>query len=119
MWWYTGKRLLQTIPVILGATLLIYALVFLRPGDPINGLFGDKPISESVKAQIEAQYNLDKPFLLQWLLYLKGAVTGDFGMSYTGQPVIDLVKRAFPVTLKRAFMDGAMVVVPLVSVKFR
>ncbi len=104
MWWYVGKRLLQTIPVILGATFIIYALVFLRPGDPIAGLFGDKPISPGVKEQIEAQYNLDQPFLVQWLLFLKGAVTLDFGTSYTGQPVIDLVQRAFPVTITLALM---------------
>lgn len=108
MWWYVGKRLLQTIPVILGATFIIYALVFLRPGDPIAGLFGEKPVNEGVKAQIEAQYNLDKPFLVQWLLFLKGAVTGDFGNSYTGRPVIDLVSQAFPVTITLALMALAI-----------
>lgn len=108
MWWYVGKRLLQTIPVILGATFIIYALVFLRPGDPIAGLFGDKPINEGVKQQIEQQYNLDKPFLVQWLLFLKGAVTGDFGNSYTGRPVIDLVEQAFPVTITLALMALAI-----------
>ena len=108
MWWYVGKRLLQTIPVILGATFIIYALVFLRPGDPIAGLFGDKPVNEGVKAQIESQYNLDKPFLVQWLLFLKGAVTLDFGNSYTGRPVIDMVEQAFPVTITLAFMALAI-----------
>ena len=104
MWWYVGKRLLQAIPVILGATFLIYAMVFLRPGDPILALFGDKPVSESVRAQLEQQYNFDKPFLVQWLLFLKGAVTLDFGTAFSGQPVIDLVQRAFPTTIKLAFM---------------
>lgn len=108
MWWYVGKRLLQTIPVILGATFIIYALVFLRPGDPIAGLFGEKPVNEGVKEQIEAQYNLDKPFLVQWLLFLKGAVTLDFGNSYTGRPVIDLVSQAFPVTITLALMALAI-----------
>jgi oligopeptide transport system permease protein len=104
MWWYFGKRLLQAIPVVLGATFLIYAMVFLRPGDPVLALFGDKPVSESVRAQLMSQYNLDKPFLVQWLLFLKGALTLDFGTSFTGQPVIELVKQAFPVTLRLAFM---------------
>lgn len=108
MWWYVGKRLLQTIPVILGATFIIYALVFLRPGDPIAGLFGEKPVNEGVKEQIEAQYNLDKPFLVQWLLFLKGAVTLDFGNSYTGRPVMDLVQQAFPVTITLALMALAI-----------
>ena len=104
MWWYVAKRILQTIPVILGATFLIYALVFLRPGDPIVGLFGDKPVNEAVRAQIEAQYNLDKPFVIQWLLFLKGALTLDFGLSYSGRPVIDIIAQTFPVTIKLALM---------------
>lgn len=104
MGWYIGRRILQAIPVILGATFLIYALVFLRPGDPIVGLFGDKPVSEAVRAEIAAQYNLDKPFVVQWLLFLKGALTLDFGQSFSGQPVIDLVARAFPVTIKLSLM---------------
>lgn len=104
MWWYVGKRLLQAIPVILGATLLIYAMVFLRPGDPIVALFGDKPVPEGTYQALREQYNFDKPFLVQWLLFLKGAVTLDFGTAFSGQPVIDLVQRAFPVTIKLAFM---------------
>lgn len=104
MAWYVLRRILQAIPVILGATLLIYALVFLRPGDPIVALFGDKPVSDAVRQQLEEQYNFDKPFLVQWLLFLKGALTLDLGTSFSGQPVIDLIARAFPVTLKLAFM---------------
>ncbi|MCR4512466.1 ABC transporter permease [Aeromicrobium sp. 50.2.37] len=104
MWWYVGKRLLQAIPVILGATLLIYAMVFLRPGDPIVALFGDKPVPEGTYQALREQYNFDKPFLVQWLLFLKGALTLDFGTAFSGQPVIDLVQRAFPVTIKLALM---------------
>lgn len=104
MWWYTARRILQTIPVLLGSTLLIYALVFLRPGDPVRALFGDKPVSEATVAQVREQYNLDEPFLIQWLLFLKGALTGDFGQSFTGRPVIDLIADAFPVTIKLALM---------------
>ncbi|MBC7633512.1 ABC transporter permease [Aeromicrobium sp.] len=104
MWWYIGRRLLQTIPVILGATLLIYALVFLRPGDPVLGLFGDKPVSDAVKAQIEAQYHLDKPFLVQWLYFLKGVVTLDLGTSFDGQSVISQIRDTFPVTVTLALM---------------
>ncbi|MBW9205675.1 ABC transporter permease [Mumia sp. zg.B17] len=104
MWWYAARRILQTIPVLLGSTLLIYALVFLRPGDPVRALFGDKPVSEATLAQLREQYNFDEPFLVQWLLFLKGAVTGDLGQSFTGRPVIDLVADAFPVTIKLALM---------------
>lgn len=104
MWWYIGRRVLQAIPVVLGATLLIYGMVFLQPGDPITALFGEKPVSEAVRAQISAQYHLDDPFLWQWLQYLGGALTGDFGQSFSGQPVSELIAEAFPVTLKLALM---------------
>ncbi|MGH1565814.1 ABC transporter permease [Mumia sp. DW29H23] len=104
MWWYAARRILQTIPVILGSTLLIYALVFLRPGDPIRAIFGDKPVSDAVIEQVRAQYNFDQPFLVQWLLFLKGAITLDFGQSFTGRDVSDLVAEAFPVTIKLALM---------------
>lgn len=105
MWWYVGKRLLQTIPVVLGATLLIYAMVFLTPGDPITALFGDKPVSEAVRNQLREQYNLNDPFLVQWAKFLWNAlVHQDFGMSYTGRPVSDVVKTAFPVTIRLSVM---------------
>lgn len=58
------------IPVFLGATLLIYAMVFLLPGDPIAALGGDRPVSPALAAQLRAQYHLDEPFWLQYLKYL-------------------------------------------------
>lgn len=114
MWRYIVRRLLQTIPVILGSTLLIYALVFLQPGDPIVALFGEKPVSDAVRAELEAQYNLDQPFLIQWLLFLKGALVGDLGTSYSGQPVSELIGRALPVTFQLAFM--AMIIEGILGV---
>ena len=104
MWWYIGRRALQAIPVVLGATLLIYAMVFLQPGDPIKALFGEKPVNETIRASIAAQYNLDDPFLIQWLKYLGNALTGDFGLTYAQQPVSQVIGDAFPVTLKLAVM---------------
>ncbi len=104
MWWYVGKRLLQTIPVFLGATLIIYLLLFFRPGDPILNLIGNKPVSEDVRDAIAAQYHLDDPLLIQWLYFLKGAITLDFGNTFSGQPVIDLIRQTFPVTVTLAVM---------------
>ena len=48
MRWYLARRVLQMIPVVLGATLLIYGMVFFRPGDPIAAMFGDKPVNPAV-----------------------------------------------------------------------
>ncbi|MCZ9308928.1 ABC transporter permease [Corynebacterium uberis] len=101
---YIARRLLQMIPVFFGATLLLYALVFLMPGDPVAALGGDKALSEAARARIESQYNLDKPFLVQYLLYLKGIVTLDFGTTFSGRPVAEVMAEAFPVTIKLAVM---------------
>ena len=101
---YLLRRILQMIPVVLGTTLLVYALVFALPGDPVRAMFGDKPVNEAVAAQIRAEYNLDKPFFIQYLLFLRNALTLNFGDTFAGQPVISEIARAFPVTIKLALM---------------
>jgi oligopeptide transport system permease protein len=100
MLWYIGRRLLQLIPVFFGATFLIYFMVFSLPGDPIAALYGDRPPSPQVIEQLRAEYNLDQPFIVQYLLYIGGVLTGDFGTTYSGRPVIDVMAQAFPVTFR-------------------
>ncbi|MBC2681073.1 ABC transporter permease subunit [Corynebacterium sp. 4HC-13] len=101
---YVGRRLLQMIPVFFGATLLLYALVFLMPGDPVAALGGDRGLSEGARQRISAEYNLDKPFFIQYLLYLKGIAQLDFGTTFSGQPVSHVMAHAFPVTIKLTIM---------------
>ena len=104
MWWYVAKRLLQTIPVFLGATLIIFCLLKLRPGDPILNLAGNKPVSQEVRDALAAQYHLDDPLWQQWILFVKNAVTLNFGDTFAGEPVIELIKITFPVTVVLALM---------------
>lgn len=101
---YIGRRLLQIIPVLIGATLLIYALVFLMPGDPIQALGGDRGLSEAAANALRKRYNLDRPFIVQYLLYLKGVLSLDFGLTFSGREVTEVMASAFPVTIKLAFM---------------
>lgn len=108
MLWYVGRRLLQMIPVFIGATFLIYAMVFLLPGDPIAALAGDKALSPAVAAQLRARYHLDQPFLMQYFLYLKGIFTLDFGTSFSGRPVSEVLAQAFPITIKLSLMALAI-----------
>ena len=105
---YIGRRLLQTIPVFFGATFLIFAMVYLMPGDPVAALGGDRGLSEAAYAEIAAKYNLDKPFWMQYLLYLKGVFTLDFGTTFSGQPVTAVLARAFPITVKLALYAMAI-----------
>lgn len=108
MRWYLGRRLLQVIPVFLGSTLLLYALVFLRPGDPVAALGGERGLAPAVQEQIRAAFHLDEPFLVQYLLYLKGIFTLDFGVTFTGREVIEVIAQALPVTFQLALMALAI-----------
>ena len=104
MLWYTGKRLLQMIPVFFGATFLIYFMVFSLPGDPIAALYGDRPPSQGVIDQIRAEYNLDKPLIQQYLIYIGGFFQGDLGTTYSGRPVSEVMAAAFPITFRLAML---------------
>ena len=106
MIWYIARRVLQMIPVFLGATLLVYAMAFYAGGDPIAAIAGDKPLSPAVVAQLRAQYNLDKPLIVQWLIYLGNLVRGDLGISLQGRPIADSLQSAFPVTFRMALIDA-------------
>ena len=106
---YAGRRLLQMIPVFFGATLLIYAMVFALPGDPVSALGGDRALSPVLQEQIRAQYNLDKPFLVQYLLFLKGIATFDLGTTIRGsRPIVDVLAEAYPVTIRLSVMALAV-----------
>ncbi len=101
---YILRRLLQAIPVFIGTTFLIYFMVFALPGDPIIALFGDKTPNPAIVERLRAQYNLDKPFIVQYLLYIGGIFQGDLGTSFSGQPVSSILVQTFPVTLRLAVL---------------
>jgi oligopeptide transport system permease protein len=105
---YLGRRLLQLVPVFFGATLLIYALVFAMPGDPIAALGGDRGLNEAVAAHMRAERHLDQPFYVQYYYYLKGIFTLDLGTDLRGRQVMEVVGRAYPVTVKLALMALAI-----------
>jgi oligopeptide transport system permease protein len=92
------------IPVFFGATLLVYALVFLLPGDPIAALGGQRQLAPAIADQLRHQYHLDQPFIVQYLIYLKGILSWDFGTSYSGRPVTEVMGQAFPVTIRLALL---------------
>lgn len=111
---YVGRRLLQAIPVFFGTTFLIYFMVFSMPGDPVIALFGDKTPNPAVLAQVTAQYNLDKPFFVQYFLYLGNLFTGNLGVTFSGRNVSDILASALPVTVKLVLM--AVVIELLLSI---
>ncbi len=101
---YTIRRVLQAVPVFFGTTLLIYFMVFAMPGDPIVALFGDRGVNEAVAEQLRARYHLDQPFFIQYFIYIGGVFQGDFGTSFSGQPVSEILASTFPVTIRLALL---------------
>lgn len=104
MLWYTARRILQLIPVFFGATLLLYFMVYKLPGDPTAALGGGRPLTPAVREQIREQYHLNDSFFQQYWIYIKGIFTFDFGQSFSGRPVLDVMQQTFPTTIKLAVM---------------
>ena len=101
---YIIRRLLQMIPVILGATFLIFTMVFALPGDPLQGKCGERPCPPAYAAAFREKYNLNDPLPVQYGKYLGNLVQGDFGETTNGIPVLDQLKLRYPVTGQLALM---------------
>ena len=97
---YVARRLLLTIPVLIGASFLIFAMVYALPGDPIRALGGDRPLAPAVVAQLRDEYNLDDPLLVQYAKYVGDLLQGDFGTDFRGREVLDTIQQRLPVTLR-------------------
>jgi len=96
------RRALAAVPIGLIVTLGVFALVFAMPGDPLRELAGDKPIPAAVMAAKRAQFHLDDPFIVQYLLSMKDIFTGNFGTTFAGAEIADQLRLRIPVTLKLA-----------------
>lgn len=117
MWTYIVRRLLQAIPTLLIISLLIFSLLYITPGDPVDLILGteDGTVSEEQRAVVEEQWGLDKPFLVRYVDFVVNACKGDLGTSYaTNQDVFDSVMTRMPATLKLAAFS--MLLALLVSV---
>jgi oligopeptide transport system permease protein len=101
---YIVRRVLQMVPVVLGATFLIFAMVFALPGDPTAGKCGDRACPPAYVAKFRAEHNLDDPLAVQYAKYLGKIGQGDLGTNYYGIPVRDDLQKRYPVTAKLAFM---------------
>jgi peptide/nickel transport system permease protein len=99
---FVAYRLLLTVPVLLGLLLLIFVLTRIVPIDPAAVLAGETATPEQI-ASIRASLGLDQPLPMQFLLYLKQVVSGDFGVSiYTHRPVILDLSLRLPATIELA-----------------
>jgi ABC-type dipeptide/oligopeptide/nickel transport system permease component len=101
---YVARRLMLMIPVLIGASFLIFWMVYALPGDPIRALGGDRPLPPAVVAQLREDFNLNDPLLVQYAKYVGGLLQGDFGTAFNGRPVIDTITQRLPVTVRLALV---------------
>ncbi len=100
---YIMNRLLVLIPVIIGISFIIFSIMFLTPGDPARLILGTNATNEEVY-ELREEMGLNKPFLIQYVNYVKNAIRGDFGISYRNQnPVSKEMRERIPTTLTLTF----------------
>lgn len=104
MWLYALRRLLMVIPIALGVTIICFALVHIAPGDPIQSLLPPGATEADAEA-LRKLYGLDKPVVVQYVVWLGRALTGDLGVSIsTDMPVAEEVARALVNTITIAII---------------
>jgi ABC-type dipeptide/oligopeptide/nickel transport system permease component len=102
MWYYIAKRILLFIPTLLGITLITFIIMQALPGDPVQGMAGERASAETIE-RIRAELGQDRPLPLQYLGYLKLLAKGELGRSYyTNRKISDDLLQKFPNTLKLA-----------------
>ena len=98
---YTLKRLLALIPVLIGVSLLVFASLYLTPGDPLSAVLGEAVVSKEQMDQLREQYGFDDPFYVQYLRFAGRALQGDLGRSFRyNQPVLQQIRDQLPATIK-------------------
>ena len=122
---YIAIRVLAAVPVLIGVLLIVFVLLRLIPGDPVSlllesrgesSIFTSRIPLEAVE-QLRDSYHLNDPIPVQFALYARDVVVGDFGRSFqTNQQVGDLIKELFPETLKLTMAGmGVALLVGLIS----
>jgi peptide/nickel transport system permease protein len=122
--YYIMRRLLLMVPVLLGLSVLTFAMSHLLPGDPARLAAGPRATDEMVKV-IAHEYGLDQPLPVQYVIYVTNLLQGNWGKSMDSErPVLDEIRRFFPATLELVLVSMLMAFalgVPLgvVAARFR
>jgi peptide/nickel transport system permease protein len=111
---YILRRLLATIPILLGVATIVFALMFIVPGDPARLLMGQHG-DERTLASLRHEMGLDRPMYVQYARFIGRLMKGDLGMSYRQKrPVAEIIRDRFPATAKLA--AAAMLIAILAGV---
>ncbi|MBC2856567.1 MAG: ABC transporter permease [Cetobacterium sp.] len=108
---YILRRLLLLIPVLLGVSFLVFTIMSFTPGDPAQLILGENAPREAI-LKLRTEMGLDDPFLIQYFKFVKNAIVGDFGRSYTtGREVFGEIFSRFPNTLILAVLGVIIAIV--------
>src|SRR5690554_3609108 len=113
---YLARRIIESIPVIIGVSILVFMLLHLIPGDPASAMLGERATPENVEA-LRERLGLNKPLYEQYLLWVGRMLQGDLGHTVRGNiPVADEIGARFPATIElslAALFVATVVGVPL------
>jgi ABC-type dipeptide/oligopeptide/nickel transport system permease component len=105
------RRALLTVPVLFGVATLVFSLIHLVPGDPVQAMLGESASVQDIE-QLRARLGLDRPLYVQYVTFMKNAAVGDLGPSLrTNQPVSTVIAERMPATFELA---AAAIVVALI-----
>lgn len=109
------ERLFQLVPVLLGVSLIVFIMMTLTPGDPVQIMIGDQAVTPEQEAAMRRDLGLDRPIVERFFVFLGNAVTGDFGTSfYHRRPVLDVIAERLPATIELSLV--ALIVALLTSI---
>ncbi len=117
-WNYILVRLLQIVPTFFVIMFIVFLMVRLLPGDPASAILGDRATEEAV-ARINAQMGLDKPILVQFVIFIKNFFQGQLGDSISYKiPVTTLILQRIPVTIFLTLYGAVVAIVLAVPLAF-
>lgn len=104
MFAYLARRALTLLPILLLMSMIVFALIRMIPGDPIDVMYGSEGMDEVRRSALTRELGLDQPVVVQYGRWLWRAVGGDLGNSYrAGMPVMQLIGQRLPATLWLSF----------------
>lgn len=97
---YIAQRILSALLVIAGTLVLVFAILYVLPGDPTDSMIDPSVATAEQIANLKHQLGVDQPFYIQFIRYISDMVQGDFGYSLlNSEPVLDKILEHFPATL--------------------
>lgn len=105
---YLLRRLINTVPVLVGLTLAVFLIMRVIPGDAASLMLEESPTAQH-KEELRHQLGIDRPLRSQYLNWMGNALRGDFGTSFwTNRPVLGEIRRTAPITVELALLASTV-----------